>query len=170
MQFTLFTVELNPWNPLVCLHHTLAVRNFIEVWRVLTWQHCQNQITASVFYKLYDSTYLFSFLGYIIIYFFQSVFWSSLSFFLTLLFAKYSPFYMSFFMSSFGFLSLFSCPFFSFRFSFFHVFPTRAHLLLLLSISYLFSLKSFYYKLKWNWFPLVDKVYTTRVVACKYVD
>ena len=55
MQFTHFTVELNPWNPLVCLHHTLAVRNFIEVWRVLTWQHCQNQITASDFYKLYKT-------------------------------------------------------------------------------------------------------------------
>lgn len=55
--------------------------------------------------------------------------------------------YMSFFMSSFAFIWLFSCPFFSSRFSFFYVFPTRAHLLLLLPFSCLCSLKSGYHNL-----------------------
>ena len=47
LQFTLFVIGPNSWNPQVCLHHTNAVRNFLKVWRVLTWQYCQNQITAS---------------------------------------------------------------------------------------------------------------------------
>ena len=50
MQLTLYTVELNPWNPRVCLYHTLAVHNFLEVWRVLTWRYSQNQVTASDYY------------------------------------------------------------------------------------------------------------------------
>ena len=47
LQFTLFVIGPNSWNPQVCLHHTDAVRNFLKVWRVLTWQYCQNQIAAS---------------------------------------------------------------------------------------------------------------------------
>ena len=48
IKFTHLTVEPTPFYPWVCLHNTGAVRNLIsDVWRVLTWQHRQNQITAS---------------------------------------------------------------------------------------------------------------------------
>ena len=43
------TMKFTPFSPWVCLHHTFALHNLIfsDVWRVLTWQYCQNQITAS---------------------------------------------------------------------------------------------------------------------------
>ena len=45
------TMKFTPFYPWVCLHHTFALDNLIfsDVWRVLTWQYCQNQITASDF-------------------------------------------------------------------------------------------------------------------------
>ena len=50
----------------------------------------------------------------------------------------------------------FPSHFFSCRFSSFHVFPTRTPLLLLLSLSGLFSFKSFHRILKLKWFLPVD--------------
>ena len=43
------TMKFTPFYPWICLHHIFALDNLIfsDVWRVLTWQYCQNQITAS---------------------------------------------------------------------------------------------------------------------------
>lgn len=99
-----------------------------------------------------DSTYLLFFLFLVrflfVEDFFQSVFCSALSFFLTLFLARYSPFHMSFSISSFAFLLPFSCLCFYVVSRLFTFFRLARPLLLLLSLSCLFSLKSFRHKLK----------------------
>ena len=51
------TMKFTPFYPWVCLHHIFALDNLIfsDVWRVLTWQYCQNQITASDSMKTWTS-------------------------------------------------------------------------------------------------------------------
>lgn len=95
---------------------------------------------------------------------FQSVFWSSLYFLFTLLFARYSPFNLCLLLFSFAFLSPYSA-YFSVLSNFLARFPRLALHLLLLNffggsasffLAYFHS-KSYLHNLELQHFPQVEK-------------
>ena len=96
---------------------------------------------------------------------FQSVFWSSLYFLFTLLFARYSPFYLCLLLFSFAFLSPYSA-YFSVLSNFLARFSQLALRLLLLaffgrSVSFFpayFLSKPFLHKLNYNKFLRLTKL------------
>ena len=96
------------------------IRNFL-IYLGLSVGECSNKTQ----FTSYPFSAPLQFGSYLLLTSFQSVFWSSLSFLLTLLFASYSPFCISLLMSALVFLLACFDLLFALFLALFAIFPTR---------------------------------------------